>query len=76
MRDMTINQALRHPDVRFSTTWAQNQPLAEIVGHGLQFDSSAVRKERVGEFLLLSMAAWPVRAREYRSTNVQLNVAC
>ena len=26
----SINQALRHPNVRFSTTWAQNQPLAEI----------------------------------------------
>ena len=47
-RDMTVNRALRHPSVHFSTTWAQNQPLAEIVGHGLQFDLSAVKKERRG----------------------------
>ena len=44
-RGMKVNQALRHPNVRFSTTWAQNQPLAEIVGYGLQFDLSAVKKE-------------------------------
>ena len=47
-RDMTVNQALRHPNTPFSTTWAQNQPLAEIVGHGLQFDLSAVKRERRG----------------------------
>jgi hypothetical protein len=50
-RDVIVNQALRHPNVRFSTTWAQNQPLAEIVGHGLQFDLSAVKKECRGRIL-------------------------
>ena len=49
-RDMTVNQALRHPNVRFSTTWAQNQ---RLWGHGLQFDLSAVgKKERRGRILL------------------------
>ena len=50
MRDMMISRALRHPGVHFSTTLAQNQPLAEIVGHGLQFDLSAVKKGTVREF--------------------------
>ena len=53
-------KALRHPNVRFSTTWAQNQPLTEIVGHGLQFDLSAVKEEKPWENS--SFIAWPVRA--------------
>lgn len=63
-RDMTVYQALRHPNVRFSTTWAQNQPLAQNEGHGLQFDLSAVKKERRGRipFSYWCMA-WPVRAQ-------------
>ena len=63
-RDMTVNQALRHPNVPFSTTWAQNQPLAQIEGHGLQFDLSAVKKEGRGRILRSYpwAAAWPVRA--------------
>ena len=55
-RDMTVSRALRHPSIRFSTALAQNQPLAEIVGHGLQFDLSAVKKERRGRIPLLMSA--------------------
>ena len=71
-RDMIVNQALRHPSIRFSTTLAQNQPLAEIVGHGLQFDLSAMKKECRGRNLLMYIlglcAARLSRFRDYTSS--------
>ena len=44
-----LSRALRRPGIRFSTSLAQNQPEG-LLGDGLQFDSSAVKKGLVGTF--------------------------
>jgi len=44
-----LSRALRCPGVRFSTTLAQDQP-GGLLGNGLQFDLSAVKRDSVGQF--------------------------
>jgi len=44
-----LGRALRRPGVHFSTTLAQNQP-GGLLGDGLQFDLSAVKRDSVGQF--------------------------